>query len=96
MYGLFPRWQRGGVWAQILTALQALADAVGAIVWDISVDSAIGAANRCRSWSPPVSVGTVRITAVFDGISVPRADRVPGRILFWPTRHTAAPKPAPN
>lgn len=32
VYGLFRRWQRAGVWARILTALQALADAAGAIV----------------------------------------------------------------
>ncbi|QIX54028.1 transposase (plasmid) [Rhodococcus sp. DMU1] len=77
VYGMFRRWQRVGLWAQILTALQALADAAGAIVSDVGVDSAIAgtstcgqgprgrrsaasrAANRCRSSSPPVSVGTV-------------------------------------
>ncbi|MDV6287029.1 MULTISPECIES: IS5 family transposase [Rhodococcus] len=46
VYGLFRRWQRAGVWAQILTALQALADAAGAIVWDVSVDSTIARAHQ--------------------------------------------------
>lgn len=44
--GLFRRWQRCGVWSQILTALQALADAAGRIVWDVSVDSTIARAHQ--------------------------------------------------
>jgi transposase len=39
IYGLFRRWQRDGTWHQVLTRLQALADAKGAIVWNLSVDS---------------------------------------------------------
>ncbi len=46
VYGLFRRWQRAGVWAQILTRVQALADAAGAIVWDVSVDSTIARAHQ--------------------------------------------------
>ncbi|MDV2475286.1 IS5 family transposase [Rhodococcus zopfii] len=46
VYGLFRRWQRAGVWAQILTALQALADAAGEIVWDVSIDSTIARAHQ--------------------------------------------------
>ncbi|MFC5253626.1 MULTISPECIES: transposase [Streptomyces] len=38
IYDLFRRWQRNGTWHQVLTRLQALADAKGAIVWDLSVD----------------------------------------------------------
>lgn len=41
IYGLFRRWQRAGVWQQVLTGLQAHADAVGLIGWDVSVDSTI-------------------------------------------------------
>lgn len=33
VYGLFRRWQWAGMRARILTALQVLADAEGAIVW---------------------------------------------------------------
>ncbi|GGM51839.1 transposase [Dactylosporangium sucinum] len=44
--GLFRRWQRAGVWAQILTALQTLADAAGQITWDVSVDSTTARAHQ--------------------------------------------------
>jgi transposase len=46
VYALFRRWQRDGTWARILTALQALADAAGRIVWDVSVDSTICRAHQ--------------------------------------------------
>lgn len=46
IYGLFRRWQRDGVWARILTGLQARADAAGHIVWDVSVDSTIARAHQ--------------------------------------------------
>ncbi|MGW6505940.1 IS5 family transposase [Nonomuraea angiospora] len=46
VYGLFRRWQRDGVWARILVALQARADAKGLITWDVSVDSTIVRAHQ--------------------------------------------------
>lgn len=46
VYGLFRRWQRDGTWAQILTALQARADAAGLITWDVSVDSTVARAHQ--------------------------------------------------
>ena len=46
MYGLFRCWQRDGTWYKILTGLQALADAAGRIVWDVSVDSTIARAHQ--------------------------------------------------
>lgn len=46
VYGLFRRWQRDGVWAHILAGLQARADAVGIIGWDVSVDSTIARAHQ--------------------------------------------------
>jgi hypothetical protein len=46
VYGLFRRWQRTGAWAQILTALQARADAAGLITWDVSVDFTIARAHQ--------------------------------------------------
>lgn len=45
-YGLFRRWQRDGTWQKVLTALQALADDAGRIVWDVSVDSSIARAHQ--------------------------------------------------
>jgi len=46
VYGLFRRWQRDGTWKQILTGLQARADAAGLITWDVSVDSTIARAHQ--------------------------------------------------
>ncbi len=46
IYDLFRRWQRNGTWQRILTRLQSLADAKGAIVWDLSVDSTVCRAHQ--------------------------------------------------
>ncbi len=46
VYGLFRRWQRAGIWAQILSRLQARADAAGLIAWDVSVDSTVARAHQ--------------------------------------------------
>jgi transposase len=46
VYALFRRWQRDGTWARILTALQAVADAAGRIVWDVSVDSTVARVHQ--------------------------------------------------
>jgi transposase len=46
VYGLFRRWQRSGVWAQILAELQAGADAAGLIRWEVNVDSTVCRAHQ--------------------------------------------------
>ncbi|MFE5493940.1 transposase [Streptomyces virginiae] len=46
VYDLFRRWQRNGIWQRILTRIQSLADAKGAIVWDLSVDSTVCRAHQ--------------------------------------------------
>ncbi|MGW0485496.1 IS5 family transposase [Nonomuraea sp. NPDC003214] len=46
VYSLFRRWQRAGVWQQILTRLQTLADAAGLIGWQVGVDSTICRAHQ--------------------------------------------------
>ncbi|MFE2645864.1 hypothetical protein ACFXDO_25330 [Streptomyces nigra] len=46
MFDLFRRWQRNGTWERILTSLQSLTDAKGAIVWDLSVDSTVRRAHQ--------------------------------------------------
>ncbi|MGC5054685.1 IS5 family transposase [Micromonospora sp. DT48] len=46
VYALFRRWQRDGTWAKILTALQAVADRAGRVVWDVSVDSTVARAHQ--------------------------------------------------
>ena len=45
IYGLLRHWQRAGTWAQILSVLQARADARGLITWEVSVDSTIARAH---------------------------------------------------
>ncbi|MGW5619140.1 transposase [Streptomyces sp. NPDC003877] len=46
VYDLFRRRQRNGTWHRILTQLQVLADAKGAITWDLSVDSTLCRAHQ--------------------------------------------------
>jgi len=46
VYGLFRRWQRDGTWAQVVTGLQAGADAAGRICWQVSVDSTVCRAHQ--------------------------------------------------
>jgi transposase len=46
VYGLFRRWQRDGTWRQVLTGLQARADAAGLICWDVSIDSTVARAHQ--------------------------------------------------
>ncbi|MFJ8770343.1 IS5 family transposase [Streptomyces clavifer] len=46
VYDLFRRWQRNGTWHRILSRLESLADAKGAVVWDLSVDSTVCRAHQ--------------------------------------------------
>ncbi len=46
LYRWFRRWQRNGIWAQILGSLQARADVAGLIGWTVSVDSTISRAHQ--------------------------------------------------
>ena len=46
VYGLFRRWQLAGVWAAILSALQASSAEAGLIEWVVSVDSTINRAHQ--------------------------------------------------
>jgi transposase len=45
-YCVFRTWQRDGTWADVLTKLQARADAKGLITWDMSVDSTVARAHQ--------------------------------------------------
>jgi transposase len=73
VYGLFRRWQRNGTWREMVTALQARADAAGLITWDVSVDSTIARAHQhaagarkrgiCRLSRPAASMTNRTITA---------------------------------
>ena len=47
VYSRFRRWQRSGVWARVLAALQADADARGELDWDLhSVDGTVVRAHQ--------------------------------------------------
>ena len=45
-YRLFRRWQRAGMWWQIVTGLQTRGDAAGLITWAVSVDSTTARAHQ--------------------------------------------------
>ena len=40
------RWQRDGTWARLLRHVQQHSDAVGAVVWEVSVDSTVVRAHQ--------------------------------------------------
>jgi transposase len=46
VYGLFRAWQLAGVWAAILTGLQAASAEAGLIEWVVSVDSTVNRAHQ--------------------------------------------------
>ncbi|MGC4788153.1 transposase [Micromonospora sp. DT178] len=85
VYGLFRRWrwQRAGVWRDVVTALQARADTAGLITWDVSVDSTSVRASRVigsgRRRRPPGADRPVR-RAPAD--RTPRRGRVHSRQSF--------------
>jgi transposase len=88
VYGLCRRWQRDGTWARILTGLQARADAVGLITWDVSVDSTIARAHQnaagapkrgiCRR-NPALNVTVLELAVVGWRVAVP-GRRPSGRV----------------
>ncbi|GGN49333.1 hypothetical protein GCM10012285_37350 [Streptomyces kronopolitis] len=57
-YDLFRQWQRNDTWRLILTRLQSLADAAGAIVWDLSVGSAVCGAHQHAAGAGSVETGS--------------------------------------
>lgn len=76
IYGLFRRWQRGGRWVLILTMLQAFADAVDAIIWQIGVDSTIMRAHQHAAGARRGGEGQKHPPG---GVEVEPADRALGR-----------------
>ncbi|MEV1005506.1 transposase [Nonomuraea sp. NPDC050202] len=61
VYSLFRRWQRAGIWQQILTWLQAIADAQSLLGWQVGVGSTI-----CRAHQQPLLPrlrGVLEVTA---------------------------------
>nr|WP_243709497.1 IS5 family transposase [Micromonospora sp. 15K316] len=81
VYALFRRWQRAGVWQQIVIGLPARADAAGLITWDVSVDSSIAPcpSARCRCAPVPAAAGRAAWRGG-DGAGRPGPRQVPGRV----------------
>ena len=46
------RWQRDGTWARLLRHVQQHSDAVGDVVWEVSVDSTIVRAHQHAAGAP--------------------------------------------
>jgi transposase len=45
-YARFVRWRREGTWERLLAHVQTKSDAVGEVVWEVSVDSTIARAHQ--------------------------------------------------
>lgn len=45
-YDRFVRWRREGMWDRLLAHFQAESDAVGDIVWEVSVDSTVARSHQ--------------------------------------------------
>ena len=45
-YARFARWQRDGTWDRLLAHVQTKSDAVGGVVWEVSVDSTVIRAHQ--------------------------------------------------
>ncbi|ANB04166.1 transposase [Streptomyces ambofaciens] len=46
VYERFARWEADGTWARLLEHVQVRDDAVGRVVWTVSVDSTINRAHQ--------------------------------------------------
>lgn len=46
VYDRFVRWRRDGTWDRLLAQVQTKNDAVGAVVWEVSVDSTVIRAHQ--------------------------------------------------
>ena len=46
LHGRLLRWQRDGTWARLLRHVQQHSDAVGEVVWEVSVDSTVVRAHQ--------------------------------------------------
>ncbi|MFI2736927.1 transposase [Streptomyces sp. NPDC018711] len=82
VYDLFRRWQRNGIRQRILTRLQSLADAKGAITWDLAVE------QGQKPLSIVVTAGqrgdAPQFESVLEKVRVPRLG--PGRPRIRPDR----------
>jgi transposase len=52
VYDRFVRWQRDGTWERLLAHAQTRSDAVGAVVWEVSIDSTSIRAHQHAAGAP--------------------------------------------
>ena len=78
VYGLFRRWQRDGTWQQILTALQAQADAHGLITWDVSIDTTITRAHQHAAGARNGGIGNAKNRAESTSSRLTTGSAAPG------------------
>jgi transposase len=45
-YDRFVRWRRDGTWDRLLAQVQTKSDAVGAVLWEVSLDSTVARAHQ--------------------------------------------------
>ncbi len=54
-YDRFARWRQDGTWKRLLAHAQTKSDAVGEVVWEVSVDSTVARAHQhaadARRWA---------------------------------------------
>ena len=46
VYARFVRWQRDGTWDRLLAHVQTKSDAVGEVIWEVSIDSSVVRAHQ--------------------------------------------------
>jgi transposase len=75
VYSRYRRWQQGGIWDRILSALQAQADAEGRVDWDLHfVD---GTVVRAHPHAAGAKGGATRRWATAAADSAPRSTSAP-------------------
>ena len=52
VYARFVRWQRDGTWDRLLAQVQTKSDAVGEIIWEVSIDSSEVRAHHHAAGGP--------------------------------------------
>jgi transposase len=52
VYARFVRWQQDGTWDRLLAHVQTTSDAVGEVVWEVSIDSSVVRAHQHAAGAP--------------------------------------------
>lgn len=52
VYARFVRWRQDGTWDRLLAHVQTKSDAVGEVVWEVSIDSSVVRAHQHAAGAP--------------------------------------------